>query len=389
MQNETSTIPIWAAEASALVAAGAGARVAARASDRVEERVCDSASHASHTEQTVRGGERADQSSALSHHPVLLHEVLALLAQQTAANTNGAACVGVGLAEPTFLDCTFGGGGHSRAILQRFPASRLIALDRDPSAAARATVLRADFGERFALIDSDFGRLAELRDEGVLRRARFCGVLFDLGLSSFQLDEMERGFSFRHDAPADMRMDPRKGVSAAQWLEDASEAELVRAIRDYGEEPCWRRVVSALLAARGTGALARTQSLADVVAAAIPARLRHTMKLHPATRAFQGIRIAVNDELGALERALPVAFDLLAAGGVLAVISFHSLEDRPVKHFFRRLCGQPVDARDSRPQDLRPRYAEPLTRRPITPSEPELAANPRSRSAKLRAIRKD
>jgi len=351
------------------------------------------ASHTSHTEQTARGGERADQSSALSHHPVLLQEVLALLAQQTAANANAAARVGAALVEPAFLDCTFGGGGHSRAILQKFPASRLIAFDRDPSAAARSAALRAEFGERFALIDSDFGRLAELRDAGVLRHAGFCGVLFDLGLSSFQLDESERGFSFRHDAPADMRMDPRKGVSAAQWLEEASEAELVRAIRDYGEEPCWRRVVAALLAARGTGALARTQSLADVVAAAIPAaipaRLRHTMKLHPATRAFQGIRIAVNDELGALERALPIAFELLAPGGVLAVISFHSLEDRPVKHFFRRLCGQPVDARDARPQDLRPRYAEPLTRRPITPGEPELAANPRSRSAKLRAIRKD
>jgi len=337
-------------------------------------------------------GERAEPSSALSHHPVLLHEVLALLARQTAANPNGAACADVDLVEPTFLDCTFGGGGHSCAILQKFPASRLLALDRDPSAGARAAALREKFGARFSLIDSDFGRLAALRDEGhfrLLAPSGFCGILFDLGLSSFQLDEVERGFSFRHDAPVDMRMDPRSGIPAAQWLEEASEAELVRAIRDYGEEPCWRRVVSALLAARGTGALARTHSLAETIATAIPARLRHTMKLHPATRAFQGIRIAVNDELGALERALPVAFELLASGGVLAVISFHSLEDRPVKHFFRRLCGQPVDARDSRPQDLRPRYAEPLTRRPITPSSEELATNPRSRSAKLRALRKD
>jgi|GEM_PF-2497 len=401
MQNETSTIPTRAAEACArvyaasdaegraLVAAEAGAGVAACASGRMEERVCGFASDTSHTEQTVLGEERAEQSSGLSHHPVLLHEVLRLLTQQT-VQAKAAACADE--AALAFLDCTFGGGGHSRAILEQFPASRLVALDRDPSAQGRAAALRADFGERFTLIDSDFGRLAELRDEGFLPRfspSGFCGILFDLGLSSFQLDEAERGFSFRYDEPADMRMDPRSGVPAAQWLEMASESELVRAIRDYGEEPCWRRVVSALLAARGTGALERTQSLADVVTSAIPARLRHTMKLHPATRAFQGIRIAVNDELGALERALPVAFELLAPGGVLAVISFHSLEDRPVKHFFRRLCGQPVDARDARPQDLRPRYAEPLTRRPITPSSDELAVNPRSRSAKLRALRKD
>jgi len=387
MQNETSTIPRWAAEGGAriadcvhaLVTAKENARVAGNAEAYVSESTCGSLRE-------------------LSHAPVLLREVLELLAQQTtqhvkvAAGAKAAANSGANATEAIFLDCTFGGGGHSRAILEKFPTSRLVALDRDPSAAARATALCADFGERFSLIDSDFGRLAELRNEGVLPRlapSGFCGILFDLGLSSFQLDECERGFSFRNDAPADMRMDPRSGVSAAQWLEVASEAELVRAIRDYGEEPCWRRVVAALVAARGTGALARTQSLADVVAAAIPARLRHTMKLHPATRAFQGIRIAVNDELGSLERALPVAFELLTPGGVLAVISFHSLEDRPVKHFFRRLCGQPVDARDSRPQDLRPRYAEPLTRRPTTPSSDELAANPRSRSAKLRALRKD
>lgn len=304
---------------------------------------------------------------SLGHQPVLLRETLALLAPQPGAR---------------FLDCTFGGGGHTRALLEAAPGVNVTALDRDPAAGERAAALAAQFPGRLHFIDRDFGRLAEIPP------AAFDGILFDLGVSSFQLDEPARGFSFRADSPLDLRMDPRQGMPAWQWLETATEEMMVRAIRDWGEERHWRRIVAALRQARGSGALRSAAGVAQIIAEAIPARDRATSRIHPATRSFQGLRIALNDELGALERALPAAFARLAPGGVLAVISFHSLEDRPVKRYFRALCGQPLDANDSTPQDLRHAVAAPLTRRPIEPQPGEREANPRSRSAKLRAVRK-
>lgn len=281
------------------------------------------------------------------------------------------------------LDATFGGGGHSRALLDAHPGNTVLAFDTDPAAGERAAALCASHGDRFSFVACNFEELGE-RAEG-----RFAGMLFDLGLSSFHFDTPERGFSIRHDGPLDMRLNPERGIPASEFLECASREELVRAIRNYGEEPRWKRVVSAIEAARGTEALAHTSGLATLIERALgPGSPRRPSRIHPATRSFQGIRIAINRELEVIERALPAAFERLEGGGRLAVISFHSLEDRLVKRFFRRMAGRPEHARDNRVADEREVRATEITRRPIVPDEAECLANPRSRSAKLRVLEK-
>ncbi len=301
------------------------------------------------------------------HVPVLLRETLELLSPRAGAK---------------LLDGTFGGGGHTRALLSAAEGVTVVATDRDPAAAPRADKVKVEFGDRFRFYAMNFGDLAELEEEG------FDGILFDFGLSSFQLDTAERGFSFREDAPVDMRMNPDAGISAAEFLETADEEALVRAVRNYGEEKRWRRVVQSIIDARGTGRLQRTQSLAELVTEAVGPTPRGRKAVHPATRTFQGIRVEVNDELSAIERGLPAAFDRLLPGGVLAAISFHSLEDRIVKRFCRKMAGRPEHAGDTRTQDERVVQAKMISTRPISPAEDEIGINPRSRSARLRTLRK-
>jgi 16S rRNA (cytosine1402-N4)-methyltransferase len=311
--------------------------------------------------------EREAHAESAGHVPVLLQEVIDLLAPR---------------AGKRYLDCTFGGGGHTRVLLEADPSIRVVALDRDPEAQARAHELSAMSSDRLTFHRFDFGSLATLPETG------FDGILFDLGVSSFQLDDPNRGFSFRQKSPLDLRIDPDCGSPASTWLETASEEDLVRAVRDYGEERRWRSVVSAIMRSRGSGRLTTTTGLSSLIESALPGYRRHEKRIHPATRTFQGIRIALNDELGALERALPAAFERLNPGGRLCVISFHSLEDRMVKRFFRYKAGIAVDASDSLPKQLRSSEASLLTRKPIVPTDPEIEANPRSRSSRLRGLQK-
>lgn len=279
-----------------------------------------------------------------------------------------------------YVDGTFGRGGHSGAILERLGAAgRLVAIDRDPAAIASAG---PGFGDdpRVELVRGELGELDAILDARGLK-GRVDGMLFDLGVSSPQLDEPGRGFSFRHDGPLDMRMDPESGVPASEWLNNVDVTELSRTLKQYGEERQAKRIARAIVAARASAPLSTTRALADVVAAAAPQR---GSRIHPATRTFQAIRIAVNDELGQLERALAASLDALSAGGRLAVISFHSLEDRIVKRFIRKHARE--DERYRGMPDV-PAEFRPLLRpvgRALAASEHEIDANPRARSARLR-----
>jgi 16S rRNA (cytosine1402-N4)-methyltransferase len=303
---------------------------------------------------------RRDTSAERSHVPVLLAETL-----------EGLRVVEDGI----YLDGTYGRGGHARAVLARLgPHGRLLVMDRDPDAIADA---ESELGRdpRVAIRHAAFAGLADWEETS----GGLDGVLFDLGVSSPQLDEPARGFSFQADGPLDMRMDPTRGVSAADWLAQAGEAEIADVLWRLGEERMSRRIARAIVAARSTAPLTTTRQLADLVAKTIGHRERNK---HPATRTFQALRIHVNDELGQLEQGLEAATSRLKPGGRLAVISFHSLEDRVVKQFIRGEEAPRV--RRGLPQPEAAPSALVAIGRAIFASDAETAANPRARSAVLR-----
>jgi len=297
--------------------------------------------------------------SSFSHVPVMLAEVLEMLAPRDGAH---------------YVDGTFGGGGYASAILEAADC-RVLGIDRDPQAIARGQALVERFGGRLTLVQGEFSHMNDFAQASD-------GIVLDLGVSSFQFDQPERGFSFREDGPLDMRMS-LSGESAADLVNSADERSLTQIIARYGEEKNARRIARAIIAGRPvTG----TAQLAAIVSEAQgPAALRHA--IHPATRTFQALRIHVNDELGELERGLEAALEILEPQGRLVVVSFHSLEDRMVKRFLNeRSTSAPRASRHAPANTPAHRAAfKLLTTRPRTPSAEELASNPRARSAKLRA----
>ena len=308
-------------------------------------------------------------SGCLSHTPKLLHETVLLHEAIEALQIKP---------DGVYVDCTFGRGGHSQLILQKLSAmGRLIALDKDPAAVAAG---RAITDPRFVMMHSGFAHLTELL--GKLAIDKVDGVLLDLGVSSPQLDDEQRGFSFRFDAPLDMRMDTSSGQTAAEWLASVNENLLGEVIRDYGEERFATQIARALVTARQEKPIATTRQLSEIIAQAV--RTREPGK-NPATRTFQAIRIYLNQELEEIARILPQCVDCLRPGGRIVVISFHSLEDRMVKHFLRDMAQG-----DKLPRNLPIRAADIPTGRlrrigkAIHASSQEVAINPRARSAVMR-----
>ncbi len=303
------------------------------------------------------------------HVPVLLNEVVEALKPAGGER---------------YLDGTFGGGGYTEALLDKANC-QVVALDRDPDAIAAGQTLLERYPARLLLIEGRFGDMVELLEaEGV---HAVDGVTLDLGVSSMQFDRPERGFSFRASGPLDMRMEKR-GPSAADLVNDADEAELADIFWRYGEERRSRRVARAIVEQRKAKRIETTGELAEIVRRAVGPSAKD--ESDPATRVFQALRIAVNDELGELERGLAAAEQVLAPGGRLAVVSFHSLEDRAVKEFVRARSGRtPAPSRHAPPRG-EPQAAtlRDLTRRPVVPSDAEVAANPRARSARLRVAEK-
>ncbi len=315
----------------------------------------------------------ASGAPAAAHSPVLLEEVCGALGPAME-----------GLHPRHVVDATGGRGGHSAALLDRMePGDRLIILDRDPEAIA---ALASRFGgdPRVSLFQERFDRLEQILS-GAALAGRVDAILADLGVSSPQLDDAARGFSFLRDGPLDMRMNPGEGQSAAEWLSEAGAREISQVLRDFGEEGAARAIAQAIVRRREDAPLLRTRDLADLIAGLLPQR---APGIHPATRTFQAIRIHINDELGQLQRFLPQAFRALRPGGRLAIISFHSLEDRIVKRFFRAEEQQPDHRIPLRSTELPPRPWTGISRA-IKASAEEMRANPRARSATLRYATKN
>ena len=310
-------------------------------------------------------------SEALSHITVLLDEAVSALAVHS---------------DGCYVDGTFGRGGHSRLILEQMGEDgRLLGFDKDPLAIATGTEL-AQQDARFAIVQRSFAEMdSELQQRQLFGQVD--GILLDLGVSSPQIDDGERGFSFMHDGPLDMRMNPAQGISAAQWVAQVSAEEMARVFKEYGEERFAKRMANAVVARREVEPFTRTGDLAAVLTEANPAWEKGK---NPATRAFQGMRIHLNNELGDLEKGLEAAMAALKVGGRLVVISFHSLEDRIVKQFMRRLAKGEADQLP-RHLPIIPEKFEPIVKllgKPQYASAAELKANPRARSAVMRVAEK-